>query len=113
MITEPSSVDAAAASTDWTVVVDAVAAAVAAAVEAEDVVSLNGVEEVVVFVGVDVGDAGSEAPELDLEAVVRRLRGVMTLTVPETRANETRRGEEEEEGEEASAESTGVCPRGS
>ena len=58
-------------------------------VVAEDVGGVNGVD----FDGDDqmVGDAGSEADaELDLEAVLRRFRGVMTLTDPETLANETR-----------------------
>ena len=57
-------------------------------VVAEDVGGVNGVD----FDGDKiVGDAGSEADaELDLEAVLRRFRGVMTLTDPETLANETR-----------------------
>ena len=51
----------------------------------EVVGGVNGVD----FDGDDgmVGDAGSEADaELDLEAVLRRFRGVMTLTDPETLA---------------------------
>jgi len=69
----------------------------------EDAVSVSrtGVDVGVVFVGVDVGEVGSEeAMELDREAVVRRFRGVMTLTAPVTRAKETRRGSEEDEKEE-------------